>query len=311
MQSPTYYGDCTRVEDASALTRRAGIPLLVDEAHGAHFGFHPAYPASALEDGADAVVHGMHKSLPALTGAACLHAANDALSRKLWKALDLLTTTSPSWVLMASLDWARAWATSVAGYEGLEKACQRSNRFAKLVAGIKGIHIGEGKKGLHDPLKSVILLDRVSLSGYEVDRLLRTRFGIQVELAGVNHILAMMSPFSGSGDEYRLARALDSIAREHRGRPPKVKFTPPPSPEVVLTPRQAMGRQVRSVSWQEAEGAVSGETLTVYPPGVPCVVPGETITSEILDYLQGAQGAGAGIQGPEDRTLTRINIIDV
>lgn len=316
--SPTYYGTVADVKELVLVAENYDKMVLVDEAHGAHFGFNDQLPAAALSQGSAAVVHGMHKVLPVLTQGAALHlGVKFSQDVRLRQAYRLLITTSPSYPLLASLDMARCLMAEQ-GEELLEKALALAGKYRAKIGEIKGVMCpgGEflnlpGVRG-YDPLKVLVYLEKLPLTGYQMAQLLRRRFHIQVEMAERDTILAMFSFCHEEEDWERFYRAIRDISREylavnHQSRPP---VPVPPEPEVILTPRQAYFSPRRKVKLQEAPGKVAAEAVASYPPGVPCILPGELVTPEVLDYLCFLRSSGAVIHGPEDTQLNYLYIID-
>lgn len=316
--APTFYGTVT---DVGLIVQIAGTydkMVLVDEAHGAHFRFHPKLPAPALSLGCAAAVHGMHKVLPALTQGAALHlGAGYTRRRELRQAFDYLTTTSPSYPLLASLDLARLFMEQQ-GQDALERALGWAEKYRAAIRSIPGMDCpGEeflsvpGVKA-YDGLKVLVVIDRFPLTGYQLEEILRERFRIQVEMAGRDYILAMFSMFHDEDDWRHLYKALVSISANYRmdGKGERPRVPVPPVSQAVLTPRQAFFARKRKVKLSELVGEVAAEMVAGYPPGIPCLVPGEQVTPEAYDYLVFLKNSGARIQGPEDPELNCLYVVD-
>ncbi len=316
--APTYFGTVTDVELIAKLSKTYGKMVLVDEAHGAHFNFHPRLPSPAISVGCAAAVHGMHKVLPVLTQGAALHiGAGFTRRRELSQAFGYLTTTSPSYPLLASMDLARLFMEK-RGRDALEQALGWAEKYRKAFASIPGIIcLGDeflsvpGVKG-YDPLKVVIVIDGLPLTGYQLEKLLRTRFRIQVEMAARDYVLAMFSMFHHEDDWEHFYGALRTISSDYR-HASKIERSPipaPPVPRVVLTPREAFFAAKRRVRLFDSVGRVSGEMVAGYPPGIPCLMPGELITLEACEYLVFLKNSGARIQGPEDLELNYLYVVE-
>ncbi len=314
--SPSYFGTCCDIAGIAAVVRRWGKMLLVDEAHGAHFPFHPLYPNSALKDGANAVVNGLHKTWPVLTQGACLHLGEGFRHHaRLREAYSLITTTSPSYPLMASIDLARDFMEREGtGY--LERALELSREFKPRMDKIQGVRCyGDellqirGVKAV-DPLKVLIGVQGLSLTGYQVARLLREEHHIQVEMEEQNLILAMFSCLHEREDWERFYLALQELALRYPSlgvdRSPVYQQ---PLPRIILSPRQAFFAASQKVKLTECRSRVAGEMVAAYPPGIPCLVPGELITDEVWDYLHYLKISGTRVQGPEEPNLEHINVI--
>lgn len=318
LTSPSYYGTTSDIAGIAAITRAAGKSLLVDEAHGAHFSFNKLYPRPALQGGADAVVNGLHKTLPVLNQGAALHLASGwSKKNQVNKVISLLATTSPSYPIMASIELARHFMEEN-GESLLGRAYELSSLYRFKINGIRGLRTCEqdmqrvnGVAQL-DPLKVLISVQGTALTGYHFASLLRERYQVQVELEDSNVILAMFSVFHEERDWDRFYRALRDIAAAYpgQGRLP-VKVEHAPLPHMALPPREAFVAPCRRVPLKDAVNQIAGEMVAAYPPGIPCLLPGELIDREILEYLVYLSRCGARIQGPEDATLQSMGIIDL
>jgi Arginine/lysine/ornithine decarboxylases len=315
--SPSYYGTCCDIAGIAAVVHKWGKILMVDEAHGAHFPFHPLYPHSALQDGAQAAVNGLHKTWPVLTQGACLHLGKAFSHRsRLLEAYNILTTTSPSYLLLASIDLARDFMES-SGQVYLERAIAYSYEFKNRLKTIKGIRCYDGElldiPGVQalDPLKILIGVQGLSLDGYQTARILRAEYHIQVEMAEPNFILAMFSLLHNRADWDKFYTALADVACRYPaggGKELRPVCLPPPAP-MVYTPRQAYLAAAEKVGLTEAKGRLAGEMVAPYPPGIPCLLPGELIDDEVWEYLNYLKTTGASLQGPEEPELEHIKVL--
>lgn len=315
--SPSYFGTSLKIADIARQVHNRGAILLVDEAHGAHFAFHPAFPRPALSQSADAVVNGLHKTLPVFNQGACLHIGWEYKFRdRLAAALSLITTTSPSFPLMASMDLARQFM-QVQGCDYLEQANQTATKYRALIDQVPGMGIWNfsGGKDRHmagqDPLKLTLNIAGISLDGMQAAEVLRRDYRIQAELALPGVIMFMMSLFHREDEWERLYRALLEISEKY-GSKARVAdiITPPPLPRVIVSPRQAFWKERRQVRLKDSLGLLSGEMIAPYPPGVPCLLPGELIDAETLEYLWYIRQRGICIQGPHDPALEYIMVLD-
>lgn len=333
LTSPTYYGTCCDVATVRQLLP-PDIALMVDEAHGAHFPFHPLYPHPALSDGAAAVVNGLHKTWPVLTSGACLHLGQSFFGtprRSNWNrskppstrwdlrlkaAYHLLTTTSPSYPLLASIDLARAFMQQE-GMRYLERAQSLAAKYKSRLNQIKGIRCYgaelatfPGVKAV-DPLKVVIGLEGLALSGIQMARILRDEYRIEVEVAQPRLIVAMFSLLHDILDWEYFFKSIDHIAASYpaNGKAEGIIYSPPRW-HMELTPRQAFWAPKRRVKMEKSLGRVAGEMVSPYPPGIPCLLPGELITADIIEYIGYLKSTQVNIQGPDDPNLEYILIID-
>jgi lysine decarboxylase len=257
--SPSYYGTTCHIDEIAAIAKYFSKVLAIDEAHGAHFPFNKLYPVPALQAGADAVVNGLHKTLPVLNQGACMHIANSLVNnQRIGAAYSLLTTTSPSYPIMASIDLARHFMEEN-GENLLGKAWQLSIEFREKINRIKGIKCyGEELKSITgvqdiDYLKVLISVKGTGLTGYEAAALLRQDYQIQIELAETNIILAMVSMFHKREDWERLYTSLNDIAGRYSSSDRLgVIVEVPPYPQVVLSPRQAFLARKKRVLLKES-----------------------------------------------------------
>lgn len=315
--SPSYYGTTCYVDKIAAIVKSANKILVVDEAHGAHFPFSKLYPVPALQAGADASVNGLHKTLPVLNQGACMHiAASLVNNQRIREAYTLLTTTSPSYPIMASIDAARHFMEQN-GKNLLEQARELSIEFREKIDKIKGFKCyGEELKSINgvqdiDPLKVLIAIQGTGLTGYEIAAWLRQEYQIQIELAETNIILAMFSMFHKRADWERLYRALKNIA-EHYSRLNRTNVIVelPPNPQVILSPRQAFLTGKKRVLLKESLNMIAGEMIAAYPPGIPGVLPGELITPQVREYLSYLKRIGVHLHGPQDQSLEHIAVLE-
>ena len=315
--SPSYYGSCSDLSAIVEVAARWDKEVLVDEAHGGHFPFHPAYPTPALQQGAAAVVNGLHKNWPVLNQGACLHINRSFKNRKqLRQAISLLTTTSPSYPLLASIESARLFMEEE-GWSYLEQAMLLSREYKAKINAIKGLQcygdelITEAGITGFDPLKVLISTRELSLDGYQLANLLRDQYQIQLELESEQMIMAMFSLLHGRDEWERFYLALKAIAADYPGQWKAVAYMelPPPS-KIMLGPRQAFLAAKQKIRLEESQGMIAGEIIAAYPPGIPCLLPGELISSEVLDYLYYLRTSKTRIQGPEDMRLAYIQVIE-
>ena len=315
---PTYQGVCADLKTIARLTHDAGALLLVDEAHGPHLRFHPALPASAMSCGADMCVQSTHKILSGLTQASLLLARRSAYADMLRRVLTLLTTTSPSYILMASLDVARM-QMATRGRELLETTVALAMEARRRINQIPGLHcLGRewlGHPGVHslDMTKLVVDVRGLGETGHAMAKKLNERHGVQVEYAELDTLLIIVTIGNTSKDIHRLITALEAEAREApvRHRPRRPLTLPAGPPEQVMTPRDAFEALHHRVPLREAAGAVAAETISPYPPGIPLVNPGERITPELVAYLQNLQSRGGRLQTQHrrGRRLLRVRIV--
>ncbi|MFA5073076.1 MAG: aminotransferase class I/II-fold pyridoxal phosphate-dependent enzyme [Nitrospirota bacterium] len=315
--SPNYYGLCADIERIIPYAHDKGLIVLVDEAHGPHLKFNPKLPKSALECGADLCVQSTHKIVGGMTQASMLHAKSGRINvDDVTNTLKLLQTTSPSYILMASLDLARM-QMATEGKKLLNRTIKLSEEARTAINKLKGIfcfgkdHAKQAGMSDMDVTKLTITVSDLGLSGYTVSHLLNTRYGIQVEMADPFHVLVIVSIGDRQDDLNRLTNALRQIAEEtglQGALLPLDKVHPPIlQNRFAMTPRKAFYSDTELVNIDQAVSRVSAEIVTVYPPGIPLLMPGEEISREAIDYLRNMAGLGAIIDGMnENNTLIRV-----
>jgi lysine decarboxylase len=312
------------VADVAALVEVAharGVPLVVDEAWGAHLPFHESLPAPALSLGADLVISSTHKIVGSLTQSAMVHLGHGDLIEEgvVDRCVTVIESTSPSSLLCASLDAARRTATT-RGRELLEETLGALARTRAAVREIPGLDVLDerlaGAPGVfdYDPLRLAIDVRGTRASGYELARRLRERHDINMELAGENVMVAVygMGEDAGAASE-RLLEALREIVDAGAAEPTEDaggRFAPPPLwGELVMTPREAFLGPQEIVPAREAVGRVAAESLAAYPPGIPNVLPGERLTAETLDYIEQTLAHGGSLRGASDRELRTLRVV--
>lgn len=321
--SPTYFGAVADVEALAAVAHEHGVPLVVDEAWGAHLAFHEALPTHALALGADLVISSTHKIVGSLTQSAMLHLGHgtgepligqDAVDR----AVTLTESTSPSALLGGSLDAARRQA-AVHGRELLDENIAALGRAREEIRAIDGLDVLDerlaGRPGVfaYDPLRLAVDVRGVRASGYELAPLLREIDDINLELYGQNVLVAVFGMGErGLPEAARLVAALRAVV-ELVGVDPSgssASFAAaPPWGELVMTPREAFLGSQEVVPAAQAAGRIAAESLATYPPGIPNVLPGERLTMETLAYVQRTLELGGSVRGASDRLLRTVRVV--
>lgn len=315
--NPTYYGVATDIKKIADIVHSYNIPLIVDEAHGPHLAFSRELPMSALESGADICAQSTHKIIGSLTQGSLLHVKSKYVDpKRVQQILNLLQTTSPSYILMASLDCARR-QVALEGNELLKKTIDLCKYTRSEINKIPGFYcFGEealGTPGSHsfDPTKITISSRELGITGFELDMMLSDKYHIQMELSDFYNVLAVGSFGDTKESMDKLLSALNEISREYYGkRDPIQDFLDIPSiPRKLLTPREAFYSNKTSVPLTNSIGEISGEFLLAYPPGIPVLCPGEEITQEIVNYVHDLKRANLYVQGTEDNTVENIKIV--
>ena len=317
---PTYHGVGADLKAIAALVHQRDLPLLVDSAHGPHLRFHPDLPVSAMDAGADMAVESMHKILSGMTQASMLHVRKKRVDLgRLKTVLQSLTSTSPSYILMCSLDVARM-QMATEGKNLLQLALDLARRARSQINAIEGLHCFgkelEERPGCEiiDETKLVVAVTGLGLTGYEVSSMLNNEWNIQVEYADPFSILLMVSIGNRDKEIDKLIRALKSIAK-NKVRPVAQRgfdshwLAPLAMPEAVMSPREAFFAKTEKIKFGKSAGRVSAELVAPYPPGVPWIVPGERISLECLTRLRQIQKAGGIIQGQEDPGVKTLKVV--
>jgi len=318
MAHPNYYGVAGDLSALVSVVHEVDKPLLVDEAHGAHLFFHPALPPAALSAGADASAQSTHKLGGALTQASMLHLKGLRLDReRVAAALRYQQTTSPSYILMASLDLARR-QLALHGRPLLERAVELAEKTRRRLAAIKDLvvlgpeHAGEAGICVFDPTRLVICVRGLGLSGYQVQEMLARCYRVQVEMADWHNVVALVSIGTAAGDCERLVQAMVGISCREARPVGVMDFAVPELPvscKKQVKPREAWFAPSYRVPLAKAKGRISSEMVAVYPPGIPVLCPGEEVTGEVYEYLSVVRQKGLPCQGPEDRTLATLKVV--
>ncbi len=315
VSSPTYHGVCCDLEAIVRAGHLSDWVVMVDQAHGPHLRFHPGLPSSAMEAGADICVESSHKIISALTQAAMLHVQGPNIDvRDLESVLLLTQTTSPSYLLMASLDLARR-QMATEGRRLLDRAINLAQDIRSAVNRTRGLYCLDAADVApfrFDPTKLTVFVDGLGLTGYQASRILNRRYGVQAEMADWDHVAFIVSIADDKGSGERLISSLRGLAREHRkgGRKPKLRVQfPSKYPPMSMTPREAYFASYRTVPLRQAVGEIPTEFITVYPPGIPVVVPGERITAEAVEYVETMRRLGAIIVSPMARGSDHIRVV--
>lgn len=313
--SPTYFGVAADVEDLVRAAHRRGVPIVVDEAWGAHFAFSPLLPLDALSAGADLVVSSTHKMLGSLTQSAMLHLGwSEAITSELvGRAASLTQTTSPSAILAASLDAARERAAAQ-GAELLAETIPAAIALRQRLRGLPGVdilderHVARYGAEALDLLRIAIDLRATGRNGYDVQSALRDA-GVLVELTSDTMLVAVLGMGETEAHADGLVQGLRiALERTPPRTAPRVDRDPPWGP-LRKQPREAFLGPTQRVPIEQAIGRVAAEALAVYPPGSPNVLPGEQVTVAVARHLMRAAEAGAVIRGSIERPLRTIRVV--
>ena len=316
--NPTYYGVATDIKKIADTVHSYDIPLIVDEAHGPHLAFSEKLPMSALKAGADICAQSTHKIIGSLTQGSLLHVKSKYVDpKRVQQILNLMQTTSPSYIIMASLDCARR-QIALEGKDLLQKTIELCKYTRDEINKIPGFYcFGEevlGKPGSYsfDPTKLTISSRELGITGFELDMILADKYHIQMELSDFYNVLAVGSFGDTKEGMDRLLSALKEISNDYYGKKEPVQdfLDIPAIPTKILNPREAFYSDKISIPLNESIGKISGEFLLAYPPGIPVLCPGEEITQEVVDYVHDLKRANLYVQGTEDLTVENIKIVN-
>jgi len=322
--SPTYYGICSDLQTIADICHENNALLLVDEAHGAHLYFDKAEKADkkrgALECGADICVQSMHKVTGALTQSSVLHIKNHGVREeallRVAQNLRLVQSTSPSYLLMISLDCAR-YELAAHGEEMYQRAKALASYAREKINAIDGFECLEmPKNDAMDLTRLVISARKLGISGFLLDEMLFEQYHVNVELSDPQNVLAIVTYANEKVELDRLIQACISISAKCKKQKNdmsviKEQLCFPPLPEQCLTPRQAYFAKKKRLAWREAAGAVSGQMIAPYPPGIPVIYPGERISPKAWEYIEYFRQNGRHIHGAgKDGKLEEIQIIE-
>lgn len=332
---PTYDGIVSDIEAIARIVHRAGLPLIVDEAHGAHFRYDAMFPVSALDLGADVVIQSVHKTLPSLTQTALLHIKCNrpdggcyADRERIDRYIHMVQSSSPSYVLMASIENSiyQMEQTDTAPYgKQLHKLRRRLGQMRHLRLADTGLI---GQAGIRDlDISKIVVSTRgtclypaedglTGFTGAQLDDILRREYHLEMEMCGADYVTAITTVMdSGEGLE-RLGDALTRIDSQltdagykSDGRSGDQKSVYSMRCDTAMSMGEAMEEKMASVGLEDSAGCISGEFVYIYPPGIPIVAPGEWISRPILEVILEYRDKGLPVQGPADQSLRTIRVV--
>lgn len=319
--NPTYYGVAADLKKIVDIVHAHQMVVIVDEAHGPHLKFSDQLPLQALDAGADLCAQSTHKIIGAMTQASIVHCREGRISVPRLKAmLQLVQSTSPNYLLLASLDVARLQMAQE-GRELIARSIALANRARQEINAVPGLYCFGGEKlgrpGIFslDPTKLTVTVKGLGLKGAEAERILRRQYGVQVELSDIYNVLFLITLGDSEADVTALVRALRHLADKHVQQydfsaVDQAASVVPEPPVAAISPREALFGNQCTVPFKASAGHICAEIITFYPPGIPLLCPGEYITPEVISYCEQLQQAGLHISGPEDYTLKTIKVVD-
>ncbi|XP_057248821.1 uncharacterized protein LOC104903089 [Beta vulgaris subsp. vulgaris] len=315
--SPTYQGLCLNIKAISELCNLHNIPLIVDEAHGAHFKFHPSLPLSALEQGADVVVQSTHKVLSSLSQSSMLHVSDNNIvdKDKISRCLQSLQSTSPSPLLLASLD---ATTTQLKEHSAsiFNNAINLAMEAKNTIKQIPGITYDFPNI---DPLRATFGVYDLGVSGYEADDFLFMDQKVISELSAPRYLTVMIPPGTCREHINRLILGFKHLSssssfiqhqRKNEIKHVDVNINMWKDIDMKLSPREAFFAKKKKVDVKDAVGKICGELICPFPPGIPITAPGEVISERVIDILLQFKDDGAKVVGACDPLLSSILVCD-
>ena len=300
LTSPTYDGVVSDIKGIVKAAHAKGVTVIIDEAHGAHFLKESGFPKSAVRCGADVVIQSTHKTLPALTQTALLHVNKDyKYKEKVRKYLTMFQTSSPSYVLMASIDQAMHWYME----EGREAYKEYFSRLKKLRAAfatqLKYLKLMAPENIFdYDISKVLISVENANISGEELHKRLLKKYHIQSEMVSTEYVLFMTSVADTSEDYRRFLEALLEIDNTLEEKPASMQTKEELGKRKVIMPIfEAIEKTKKRVPLLESMGEVSASYVSIYPPGIPLLTPGEKVSERCVRHLQNALEEGLEIHG--------------
>jgi arginine decarboxylase len=317
--SPTYFGMAADVAGCVEVAHAAGVPLVVDQSWGPHFGFHDGLPPSALHLGADAVLTSTHKVAGSLTQSAMLHIGHgDRIDvGAVARTVRLVRSTSPSSLLLASLDGARrqlALHGEQLLHETLQAIAECREKLATIpcIALVDGRFVGHPGVAGYDPLRIVLDVRETGRTGYEVAEALRRSYDANAEVATQATIVFLVGLGERRETLMRLAGDVEEVVKRIAREGSTAAIVRPPATlhnEMAVPPRDAFLGPAVEIAVDEAVGRVSCESIASYPPGIPALLPGERISEDTVAYLRELVATGARLHGASDPRFERVHVL--
>ncbi|ADH99120.1 aminotransferase class I/II-fold pyridoxal phosphate-dependent enzyme [Salisediminibacterium selenitireducens] len=317
--NPTYFGVSANLAEIVRISHLYDVPVMVDEAHGVHIHFSDDMPDSAMQAGADMAATSVHKLGGSLTQSSVLNIQGSRIKpERVQTIISMLTTTSTSYILLASLDTARRYL-AISGEEELRSIIKLSHDARKRLNEIEGVHCPGAEIIDHrarfdiDPSKLIISVKDLNVNGYEAEIWLREHANLEVELSDLYNILCIITLGDNTDTVDTLVKAIRDMAEFFQQSQSNTRqlhqVQIPNIPTLSLSPREAFYAETEVVALENAAGRISAEFIMIYPPGIPIFIPGEIIEEDNIAYIFRNMDAGLPVQGTEDPTVRTIRVI--
>ena len=317
--SPSYCGVASDLTAISDVAHARGVPVYVDEAWAPHIHFHPALPASAMASGVDGAVASTHKVLASLTQSSILNVQGSLVDfRRIQTAVEMVNTTSPSAMILASIDACRR-QMALHGEALLDNVIALATRARDILSELPGISVLTPDRlgvSTYDLTKLVIDVHGLGMTGFEAEDILRNRFCIQPESSDLVGVVCFFTVGDTDGSTDKLITAFKTLSAERGNQAGLDSSAELRSSGAIITPgRQAMSprdaffAKTRTVSTAHSIGEISAELVIPYPPGIPVLAPGDIIEGEKIEFLLHGAACGMHLSGPADPHLKTINVV--
>jgi arginine/lysine/ornithine decarboxylase len=302
---PNYYGICTDLKSIISQARKYNMKVLVDSAHGAHFGVNEKLPESAVKLGADMVVMSSHKTLPSFTQTAYLHVNENVDIDKVDFYVSSFLSTSPSYMLMSSMDYGRYYLEQF-GEEAYKELIDRANKYRERLNRFSWLQVlGEDKESYADiDLSRYVINLKEGFSGHKLLDHLRGR-KLQCEMSDASNVVLIFSPFNREEDFQMLYKAIEECNPEVL-KEDKIYIRDMNIPEAALLPYEVMERKKKMIGINEAEGKICASAVVPYPPGIPILNPGEIIDIASINMIKYYLDCVVTVLGIEDEKITVV-----
>jgi lysine decarboxylase len=314
MTYPNYYGVCSDIKRIVEIVHKHGKVLMVDEAHGSHMSFSDKLPLSALQAGADIVIHSTHKTLPSFTQTSLIHVGSDRIDlNKLRDRYQLYTTTSPSYLFTLSNEIAAAYMDSEEGKNRLEWSIEKCEEIVKRLNAIDRVEVFTGDptdKTIHAKDVTKILISIDGIKGSKIKKRLKSEYNIRLEMADYYYALILTSLMNDEQDYEKVVAAVEDMAKTSAYEEINYVNIKMPDPKIIITPAEAYYSKKQQVTLKEAIGKIAAAPIIPYPPGIPLIVPGEKFTQEIYDHILFLMENGLEIVGLMGYNKDHIVVIE-